>query len=211
MMTIPQILVLVFGLLLTFFGLFIYRSTVKVAGFVVGAAYGIYLCVFFLSQFTWDPLLLYLTAAFVVLILGVLGTYIAEFANVALFFLAGGLIGVVTGKLIMGIPPGEEEAFGAKGLVSLIRPQMSDLFWFVGGAILFVIALDTLVMLGLTLLGVGLIRWAIAPLELFKPDWVIPGAIGILGLMVQEAGRRRAKERLRIPKSAALRKIRKFK
>jgi hypothetical protein len=60
---------------------------------------------------------------------------------------------------------------------------------------MFVLALDWLVMILLTVLGAVMIRFALAPLDIMKPDWVVPGVIGLLGLMFQEAMRRRTKTR----------------
>jgi hypothetical protein len=192
----PQILLLVGGILLVFFGLLFYKSFVKLVGFVVGGAYGLYLFTLFMNSLNWDPIFIMLAAAGAVLILGILGTYIATFANVLLFFLAGGMIGVLVSKLIMGVPADTAlQIFTMRGAFELLKPAPADLIWFLGGGIMFVLALDWLVMILLTVLGAVMIRFALAPLDIMKPDWVVPGVIGLLGLMFQEAMRRRTKTR----------------
>jgi hypothetical protein len=195
-MTTAQILILVLGLLLAFFGLAIYKSFIKVIGFVVGAAYGLYLFTLFVNAVDWDPILIYLTAGFAVLVLGVLGTFVAQFAAVLMFFLAGGLVGVMLGKILMGMSASDVvSAISSEELERLIRPAAADLLWFLGGGFLFVIALEPLIMLALSALGAGLVWYAVRPWGLMphRLDWVIPVAVGVLGLMVQEGGRRQSK------------------
>ncbi|HDS31012.1 MAG TPA: hypothetical protein ENN67_08220 [Firmicutes bacterium] len=194
-MTTPQILLLIGGLLLVFFGLIFYKSFVKLVGFVIGGAYGLYLFTFFINQLNWEPLMIVLAAVGVVLILGIFGTIIASFASALLFFLAGGMTGLLIGKLLTGVPAETMlESNSLESLMSVLTPKAMDLIWFIGGGIVFVIALDWLAMVLFTVLGAIMIRFALAPMELIKPDWIIPGIIGLFGLMFQESMRRRARE-----------------
>lgn len=193
-----QIILLLVGVVLIFFGLMIYRNLIKLVGFLVGGAYGLYLFTFVLSYVTWDPVFVLLAAVGAVLVLGILGIFIAEFANAFMFFLAGGLVGVMIGKLVAGLPPDMAmEMLTVEGISGLIKPQLNDLFWFVGGGLVFVVALDSLVMLALVALGAVLVRLALAPLQIMQPDWVIPGVVGLFGLMFQEAVRRKRRTRTR--------------
>ena len=193
-----QIILLLVGVVLIFFGLMIYRNLIKLVGFLVGGAYGLYLFTFVLSYVTWDPVFVLLAAVGAVLVLGILGIFIAEFANAFMFFLAGGLVGVMIGKLVAGLPPDMAmEMLTVEGISGLIKPQVKDLLWFVGGGLVFVVALDSLVMLALVALGAVLVRLALAPLQIMQPDWVIPGVVGLFGLMFQEAVRRKRRTRTR--------------
>lgn len=193
-----QIILLLVGVVLIFFGLMIYRSLIKLVGFLVGGAYGLYLFTLVLSYVSWDPVFVLLAAVGAVLVLGILGIFIAQFANALMFFLAGGLIGVMLGKLIAGLPPDTAlEMLTVEGISGLIKPQFNDLLWFVGGGLVFVVALDSLVMLALVALGAVMVRLALAPLQIMQPDWIIPGVVGLFGLMFQEAMRRRGKGRIR--------------
>ena len=147
-----------------------------------------------ISQYSVNRPVTVLMITVSVLVLGVIGVFIAEFANVVMFFLAGGLVGIIVGKLIVGVPVDLAlQSYTFEGFATLIQPELTDLLWFIGGGIVFIIALDSLVILALTLLGVAFMRFALTPLQLMQPDWVIPGVIGLLGLMFQEGMRRRAK------------------
>lgn len=191
-MSITQIALILIGLVLVFFGLILYRSVIKLVGFLVGAGYAIYLAVVFSGSLGWDPLWILIGGIILIVVLGVIGTYVAQIANMLLFFLAGGLVGVVLGKILMGIPAEEAvQTLDFRSLENLVRPTAGDLLWFLGGGILFAISIDILVILAFSALGAGLIWYAIRPLGLMSPDWVIPLAIGILGLMFQEGARRR--------------------
>jgi hypothetical protein len=202
-----QIALVLLGLILVFFGLIIYRSVIKLVGFIVGAGYGIYVAIIFSGSLGWDPLWILIAGVIFVVLLGMIGTYLAQLANMLLFFLAGGLVGVVLGKIVMGMPAQEAvQALDFHSIESLVRPEAGDLLWFLGGGILFVISIDILVILAFTALGAGLIWYALRPLHLMSPDWVIPLVIGILGLMFQEGARRRiastqpvARKRARLP------------
>ncbi|HEX9743899.1 MAG TPA: hypothetical protein VGB30_00590 [bacterium] len=208
---VPQIVILIIGLVLTFFGLSLYKTLIKLVGFVVGASYGIYLYSLLMGSLSWDPLYIYITVALIVLILGMMGIMLAQFANVVMFFLAGGMVGLIMGKILTGIPADQAmSVFSGENVEILLQPKASDLFWFLGGGIIFVIALDTLVMLSLTIAGAGLIWMAIKPMNLLEgsvPDWIIPVFLGFIGLMVQEANRKRRKpEAARIMKEKMVRK-----
>ncbi len=185
-----KIILIVIGLAFAFFGLPIYKGTIKLVGFLVGAAYAIYLFSIFASQLVWDELFIYLAGVILVLILGLAGIVIARFANAVMFFLAGGMVGVFLGKFIMGIGPGV--AVG-QGFLELIKPTGTDLIWFLGGGFIFLIAIDALLIILLSAFGAGIIWFVISPMGIMKPDWVIPLIVGILGLMTQAAARKRAK------------------
>lgn len=193
--TMFKIISIVIGLAFAFFGLPIYKGTLKLVGFLVGAAYAIYLFSIFASRLVWDELFIYLAGVVLVLILGLIGTVIARFANAIMFFLAGGMVGVFLGKFIMGIGPGVEVG---QGFLELIKPTGTDLIWFLGGGIIFILAIDPLLMVLLSAFGAGIIWFVISPMGIMKPDWVIPLIIGILGLMTQATARKRAKEE-RVP------------
>ena len=191
-LSITQISLILLGLVLVFFGLIIYRSVIKLVGFIVGAGYGIYVAIVFSGSLGWDPLWILIAGVIFIVLLGVIGTYLAQLANALLFFLAGGLVGVVLGKIVMGMPAEEAmQALDFASLENLVRPQAGDLLWFLGGGIIFVISIDILVILAFTALGGGLIWYAIRPLHLMSPDWIIPLVIAVLGLMFQEGARRR--------------------
>ncbi|MCX6645524.1 MAG: hypothetical protein NTY09_04080 [bacterium] len=199
MFNIPNILLIFIGLAFAFFGLPIYRGTIKLIGFVVGAAYAIYLFTIFASSLTWEPVFVYLAGALLIIILGVIGVFIAQFANYLMFFLAGGLVGVLLGKFIMGGLTGDVVGQTMSGgFLELIKPQGTDLIWFLGGGLIFVIAVDPLVMIALSALGAGILWYALSPMGLLKPDWAIPVIVGVIGLITQESMRRRAREN-RIP------------
>jgi len=188
----PQIALILLGLILAFFGLSIYKGFLKVLGFIVGAGYAIYLATLLAASADWDPVVIYVGAAVGVIVLGILGTFIAQFANALMFFLAGGLVGVVLGKILTGVPAEQAvEYLNPASITNLIRPEPGDLLWFLGGGFVFVIAIDVLIMLAFATLGAGLIWFAVRPLQLLQQDWLIPLVIGILGLMVQEGSRRR--------------------
>lgn len=188
---------LVIGIILIFFGLSLYKSFVKVIGFVVGAAYGVYLYTVFLPYLTVEPIFIFLIAAFLILILGIMGTFLARAANLIMFFLTGGLAGVIIGKMIVGMT--FDDAFASitsMGIREMIKPEPSDLIWFLGGGILFLIALDTLIILALTALGAGLIwyvllTWGYLPKGI--PTWVVPAVLIFIGVSIQEATRRKSK------------------
>lgn len=195
MFNIPNILLIFIGLALAFFGLPIYRGTIKLIGFVVGAAYAIYLFTIFASSLDWQPVFIYLAGALLIILLGVIGVFIAQFANFVMFFLAGGLVGVLLGKFIMGVPTGDVVGQTmSTGFLELIKPQGTDLIWFLGGGLIFVIAVDPLVMIALSALGAGILWYALSPMGLLKPDWAIPVIVGVIGLITQESMRRRARE-----------------
>jgi len=192
---------IVLGLLLAMFGLSLYKGFIKLLGFAVGAGYGVYLFSTFASNLTWDPILIYLVAGILILVLGTLGTFIARFANLLLFFLAGGLTGVLLGKIVAGTPlpvitgttPGEIAAMIEQGeYLALLKPQGVDIIWFLAGGFVFLLSLDILLVFAFSILGAGLIWFAIMPLELSEYDWIIPLGIGLVGLVVQEGARRRA-------------------
>jgi hypothetical protein len=195
MFNIQSILLIILAIALAFFGLPIYRGTIKLIGFVVGAAYSLYLFSIFASTLDWQPVFVFLAGALLIILLGVIGVIIAQFANYLMFFLAGGLVGVLLGKFIMGVPA--DSVVGqplTPGFLELIKPQGADLIWFFGGGIIFVIAVDPLVMIALSALGAGILWYVLTPMGLLKPDWVIPVIVGVIGMISQESMRRRARE-----------------
>jgi len=205
--TTPQILIILLGLILVFAGLPIYRSALKVFGFIVGAAYGIYLFTIFAGALDWEPLFVLIAAAILVVILGVMGTFIAKFANALMFFLAGGLVGVILGKIAAGFHTQEiVNEINNAALIDLLRFKPSDILWFLGGGVVFIIALDILIMFALCFLGAGLIWYGIQPMDLMQPDWVIPLIIGILGLLFQQSMRMRARSKTDVPKRKPVRR-----
>lgn len=193
--SIQQIGMLILGLILIFFGLSLYKTFVKAFGFVVGAAYGIYAFNFVKDYLAFDVVFVYLLAGLIVLMLGIGGALIAQFANTILFFLAGGMVGLMIGKILAGLPPDQAmDFFNLEEVGKLIAPKPTDLFWFLGGGIVFVIALDALVMLALTILGCGFLWVGISPMKLFPtgfPSWIPILAVGVIGLSVQESSRKR--------------------
>jgi len=193
--TLIELTLLVVGFILTFFGLQLYKTFLKLIGFIIGGAYGIYLFMYFVENMTWDPIFIFLTGAFFVLVLGTLGIFIAQFTNHLLFFLAGGLSGVMIGKLVGGLDPvSATRLLSGQDITVLVKPEASDLLWFIGGGILFLIALDSLIMISFIVLGVGMVWIVLRPLDFVPPgipDWIVPGALGLAGLTVQEATRRR--------------------
>ena len=196
---ITRVLLIVLGLALLFGGLPIYRSTIKVLGFIVGAGYGVYLFSIFAKTLEMDPILIIALAGFIVLVLGILGTYLARMASTIMFFLAGGLVGVIIGKLAAGIPAGEIiEISGGEAIINLIKPEAKDLFWFLGGGFLFIISIDIVIMITLAVLGAGLIWTAARPMNLMEPDWIIPLVLAFLGIAFQESMRRKAAERKKV-------------
>jgi len=193
---ITRILLIILGMAFLFAGLPIYRSTIKVLGFVVGAGYGVYLFSLFVNSIDLEPIMIFVLAGLLVLFLGALGAFIAQLASTAMFFLAGGLVGVILGKLVSGIPAGEIiDISGTDTIISLIKPAAKDIFWFLGGGFAFVISLDVVIIISLSMLGAGLIWVAARPLNLMEPDWVIPLVLAFLGIAFQESMRRRAKAR----------------
>ena len=195
MVTTNDIPLILIALALAFFGLPIYRGTIKLVGFIVGAAYAIYLFSVIAGSLDWEPVFIFLAGGLLILVLGVIGIFIAQFANFILFFLAGGLVGMLIGKFAMGIP--SEQVFGqvsSGGFMELIKPQSADLIWFLGGGFVFVIAIDPLIMIALCALSTGILWFVLTPMGLMKPDWAIPAAVGVIGLIFQESMRRRARE-----------------
>lgn len=195
MLTTTNILLILLGFAFAFFGLPIYKGTIKLIGFLVGGAYGVYLFSIFAGTLHWEPVFIFLAGAILIIILGVIGVFIAQFANAALFFLAGGMVGVLLGKFIMGIPT--EEVVGQAmnhGFLEMIKPQSADLIWFLGGGFVFIVAIDALIMIALSALGAGILLFVLSPMHLMQPNWVIPLIVGVLGLITQESMRRRAKE-----------------
>jgi len=210
---ILRIITILLGLALLFAGLPIYRGTIKVLGFIVGASYGVYLFSLFAKSITLEPIFVFVLAGFLVLFLGFLGTFIAQLASAFVFFLAGGLVGVIIGKLVSGIPAGEIiNITGIDTFINLIKPEASDLLWFLGGGIVFILSIDIIIMFCLAILGAGLIWVAISPFQLMKPDWVIPLILAFLGIAFQEGMRRRAsgKSHRRIPASSNRHKYSKY-
>ncbi len=189
---------LIVGLLLAFLGLPIYKSAIRFIGFVVGAGYGIYLFSLFAKSVAWDPLFVILTACFFVIVMGILGAFVAQAANMVLFFLTGGLVGVMMAKIVAGATA--SEIMDQSSVLGLMTPRVTDLIWFIGGGIVFVISIEVLIMLALASLGTGLIWFGLRPLELMRPDWVIPVVLGVLGLGVQEASRRRRRGPPQLPR-----------
>jgi len=206
-----QIFIVLLGLALLFAGLPIYRGTIKVLGFIVGAIYGVYLFSLFAKSIALDPIFVLVLAGFIVLFLGILGTYVAQFASAVMFFLAGGLVGVIIGKIVSGIPAGDIVSITSTDtFINLIKPEASDLLWFLGGGIVFIISIDIIIIICLAVLGAGLIWITIKPLQLMEPDWVIPLVLAFLGIAFQEGMRRRAtgKFRRHIPASSNRHKYR---
>jgi len=189
---------LIAGLLLAFLGLPIYKSAIRFIGFVVGAGYGIYLFSLFAKSVAWDPIFVIVTACFFVIVMGILGTFVAQAANMVLFFLTGGLVGVMMAKIVAGATAGE--IIDQSSVLGLMTPRVTDLIWFIGGGIVFVISIEVLIMLALASLGTGLIWFALRPLEVMRPDWLIPVVLGVLGLGVQEASRRRRRGPPKLPR-----------
>ncbi len=196
-----QIIFIFIGLILAFFGLPIYRRGLKVIGFVVGAGYAIYLFLIFANSIQIESIFKYIIALLLILILGSFGMVLTRMANTILFFLAGGLVGLILGKIFQGVPAEKiVELAGSDMVVKLFKPEAKDIFWFLGGGFVFILAIEVLEMLALCALGAGLIWYATQTMQLMKPDWVIPGIIGVLGFIFQENMRQRARKAARIPR-----------
>ncbi len=192
-LSILQIAVLVLGLILAFFGLPLYHSALKLFGFLVGGAYGVYLFTVFGNSFNWEPMFVLIGAVILVVLLGFIGSHIMQFANALMFFLAGGLVGVIIGKVVAGFnAPELVGSIDSTSLSLLAKFEPTDLIWFLGGGFIFIIGMDILIMFALAALGAGLVWFVGRDLDIMQPDWAIPAAVGVLGLIVQEGIRRRA-------------------
>jgi hypothetical protein len=188
-----QIPLLLFGLGLIFFGLPLFRGTLHLFGFIVGAIYGLFFFSYFAISLSLTPVLVLFLVIAVGLVGGLLGMALANFANSIFVFIAGGLVALMITKLFAGFPiENIVEAFKTGQFRALFQLQMLDLLWFVIGGGVFVMAMDSVMTVALVMLGTILLYRAMEPMNLMEPRWVIPVAVGVIGLMVQESLRHRA-------------------
>lgn len=190
---VAEILLLVIGLVVTFFGLPVFRGALSVFGFFLGLLVTVYLFSMFGSQFELEPLARTILTAALGLVGGFIGIAVANVAQAVFVFLAGGLIAITIAKLVMGVPVEQaSQTLGLEGLMSMLRPSITDVIWFVIGGVIFIIAMDTVLIMVMAVLGAFLIFRATDPLNLMQPEWLIPAVLGVLGLIVQQALRHRA-------------------
>jgi hypothetical protein len=188
-----QIGLLVLGLALIFFGLPLFKSAINVFGFLIGAGYAVFFYYLFASSLGLNPAWGLVVTVILALVGGILGALLANFAQALFVFVAGGFVGLMIAKFIMGAPV---TTFTPEHLRGLLQFQTLDIVWFIIGGILFVLAIDTVLIFALCALGAAFLYRALDPLNLLNPEWLIPLALGIIGFIVQEAARNRAaKER----------------
>jgi hypothetical protein len=194
-----QIPLLLFGLGLIFFGLPLFRGTLHLFGFIVGAIYGLFFFSYFAISLSLTPVLLLFAVIGVGLVGGLLGMALANFANSIFVFIAGGLVALMITKLLGGFPIEDiVQAFKTGEFRTLFHLQMLDLLWFAIGGGVFVMAMDAVMTVALVTLGTILVYRAMEPLKLMEPQWVIPVIIGVFGLMVQESLRHRTLHNKRV-------------
>jgi hypothetical protein len=196
---LSQIVLLLIGVGLVFFGLPLFRGALNIFGFIVGAAYGVFLFTLFSGTVNLDPIVRIMLGAAIGLVAGFLGAALANFANALFVFIAGGLVGLLIAKLITGTPVSEAtRVVSFQQLQAMLNPQAIDIVWFLIGGIIFLLAIDTVMILALVALGTGLIYRAMLPLNLMQPPWLIPVILGMIGLMTQESLRNRAARSRRV-------------
>jgi hypothetical protein len=190
---VSEIALLLIGLGIVFFGLPLFRDALNLFGFIVGAVYGVALYELVAPGLGLTPVAFYVFGATVAVVGGLLGAVLANFAQALFVFIAGGLIALMVEKLAAGTSLGDAVSNLQPGWFSAIL-QLSpvDIVWFIVGGFIFVLAIDTVMILALVALGTALIYRALDPLNLMRPEWVIPVIIGIFGLFVQESIRNRA-------------------
>lgn len=184
----PDYFLLLTGLALVFFGLPILRSTLHVFGFVVGASYGVYFYALFSQQNDFTLPVYILIGAIVGIFGGLLGASLANFAQAIFVFLAGGFMGFLIAKIIIGYPIDQPPEPGSLGDFNpLFQFNPIDILWFLLGGVAFVIAIDVVMILVLVIFGSALIYKSVDPLNLMQPEWAIPAIVGIIGFISQEA------------------------
>jgi hypothetical protein len=196
---VSQILLLIIGLGLVFFGLPLFRGALNIFGFIVGVVYGAAVYELVAPGLGFTPVIFYVLGAVVALAGGLLGTLLANFAQALFVFIAGGLIALMVEKMLAGASMGEAVSNLQPGwFQTILHLSPVDIVWFVVGGIIFVLAIDTVMILALVALGTALIYRALDPLDLLRPEWIIPVIVGVLGLFVQESIRNRAHREKRL-------------
>jgi hypothetical protein len=190
--SVSQIVLLLLGLGLVFFGLPLFRGALSFFGFMIGALYGLFFFSLFAGAASLTPILTIILALSIALVGGLLGMALANFANSIFIFIAGGFVSLAIAKILTGFPIGEAiESLKTGHITTQMVMHPIDFVWFIVGGIVFVMAIDTVMTIALVTLGSILIYQAIKPIHIFEPAWVIPAAFGVLGFLTQESLRHR--------------------
>ena len=197
--SISQIIMLLLGLGLVFFGLPLFRGALNIFGLIIGVVFGLFFFSLFVGALSLSPILVLCIAAAIALVGGMLGMALANFANTVFVFLAGGVVGLLISKLVLGTQVEDAaQTFQAARFFASLSLQPVDAVWFLIGGIVFVLAIDTVMTIALVVLGTAFIYHAVEPLHIMEPAWVIPVGFGMLGLLVQESLRHRAMRHERV-------------
>ncbi len=163
---LKRILLTAAGLFSCFMGLWIYKSTVRGVGFLVGAAAGAYLVlvVFAQSRVVQElPNLHYiLLVVGTIVICGFLGTYLSRAFEYVLFFLTGGIIAIILARLWAGeVNINDLSSFEAfRTAVASASPGNWEIVIFFTGGLLYILNIGPIVALTTAGLGAVLLRWA---------------------------------------------------
>ena len=188
------------GLFSCFMGLWIYKSAVKAVGFLVGLGCAGYVVFVLLTQSSIVidlPNLYFILLVIGILIVGgVIGSYLMRAFQYVVFFLAGGVIALVLARLWAGeVEIGAFSSFESfRNSITEAPPHMLEIAIFFVGGLLYMINIGPIVALTTSALGAFLLRWAWYDI-LFDLGPAIPNTMaivfGVVGMAVQLAAFRR--------------------
>jgi hypothetical protein len=184
------------GLCGCFMGLWIYKSTLKIVGFLVGVACAGYVVFVLMTQSTLVielPNLHFILLVIGILIVGgLLGSFLTRAFQYIVFFLAGGVIAVMLARMWAGeVNIQDFTSFeNFRNALTDAAPQKLEIVIFFAGGLLYMINIGPIVALTTAALGAFCLRWAWYDILFdFGPNVpnILALAFGVVGTAVQLA------------------------
>lgn len=154
------------GLFGCFMGLWIYKSTLKIVGFLVGIACAGYVIFVLMTQSTLVielPNLHFILLVIGILIVGgFLGSFLTRAFQYVVFFLAGGVIAIMLARMWAGeVNIQDFNSFeNFRKALTDAPPQKLEIVIFFAGGLLYMINIGPIVALTTAALGAFCLRWA---------------------------------------------------
>ena len=188
------------GLFGCFMGLWIYKSTLKIVGFLVGVACAGYVVFVLMTQSTLvidlPNLQFILLVGGILIIGGILGSFLTRAFQFIVFFLAGGVIAIMLARLWAGeVSITDFTSFESfRQALTDAPPSKWEIVIFFAGGLLYMINIGPIVALTTAALGAFCLRWAwmdvLAGLGPNMPN-IMALVFGVVGTAVQLAAFRR--------------------